>query len=265
MLHVAVETCALLEQLAAVPTPHGAGAAAAAAAAAHRCAHGLQAAREALPDLSSASSIGLAPAGGAAAGAAAGTAAGAAAGGGGAEPASAAAAAAAAAATPLLTAEHVAALEGSWRHAAQLRAELVESTAALAEGERQLVSPLLSEMGRLCAAEGAAAGAVSSGWLEVAGEAGAAAEATAEAAAAEEEAVAAEAAAAAAAQGSAEAAAVVGCVEGAVVQLLLSLQGLHQLCTSAAPASVTKPDESREDGGAEGEEEDEASSPNFQP
>ena len=45
------------------------------------------------------------------------------------------------AATPLLTAEHVAALEGSWRRAAQLRAELAASTAGLPEGERQLVSP----------------------------------------------------------------------------------------------------------------------------
>ena len=166
--------------------------------------------------------------------------------------ATATATAVAVAATPLLTAEHVAALEGSWRRAAQLRAELAASTAALAEGERQLVSPLLAEMTRLCAgaagsAEGAAEEAARCGWLVVPNAAGEAAEAVAAAAAV------------AAAGGSAEAAAVVGCVEGAVVQLLLSLQGLHQLCaTAAAPAVVKKPDDSREDGGDDGEDEDEA-------
>ena len=81
------------------------------------------------------------------------------------------------------------------------------------------MSPLLAEMARLCAGtEGAAEGAAEEsrrcGWLVVPSEAGEAAEADAAAAAA----------AAAAAGGSAEAAAVVGCVEGAVVQLLLSLQ-----------------------------------------
>ena len=49
----------------------------------------------------------------------------------------------------------------------------------------------------------------------------------------------------------------VGTVEGAVVQLLLSLQGLHLLCATAAPAAVTKPDGSKEDGGGgDGEEEE---------
>ena len=88
-----------------------------------------------------ASSFGLAPAGGAPG---APGAPGAAAGGDGAEVvagARAVAVAGASAATPLLTAEHVAALEGSWRRAAQLRAELAASTAGLPEGERQLVSP----------------------------------------------------------------------------------------------------------------------------
>ena len=195
---------------------------AAAAAAVRRCAKGLQAARLGLPELSVVSVSPAAPP----------------------SPADVGAAAVATTTTtmaPLLTSAHAAALAASRARARALRDDLETATKPLADGERALVAPLLKQLRRLGAEEEekATGQVVASGELDAAME---------------------EATEGAMEQGGgggvgAGAVAVVGAVERAVVQLMLSLQSLRK--HSAAPPKKAKAREEAAGEEAEAEEEEE--------